>query len=249
MNTAGYWKAGCAAAITVFCFRGPAAQEVVQIQPEIAVSGVKAFGINLGYRSSWGAEQLMSNVVMNPGFEGIVDRCLVAALPVDRYRFLDRSKWNGRSDEFWAGAEYQVRTGRAAGFMGKIVSSRKAGSQGLPEFTTSEPLPPMEPGDRIALTKLTDDQLPTQWWIPAEFAGQVGISREPRPGSPGIRSLRLLPQPNSAAEIHSYLDTIGSRAGALLPITGNWRLAFWTRAAQRGQPYCQVRPHRWTRLG
>jgi hypothetical protein len=230
LSTAGYLKTGCAAAITLFCFRGPAAQEAVQIQPEIAVSGVEPFGINLGFRSSWGAEQLMSNVVMNPGFEGIVDRCLVAALPVDRYRFLDKAKWNGRADEFWAGAEYQVRTGRAAGFTGKIVSSRKTGFEGLPEFTTSEPLPPMEPGDRITLTKLTDDQLPTQWWIPAESSGQVGISREPRPGSAGIRSLRLRPQPNSAAEIHSYLDTIGSRAGALLPITGNWRLAFWTRA-------------------
>jgi hypothetical protein len=230
LRAAPYWKAGCTAAITLFCFRGPAAEGVVKIEPEIAVSGVRPFGINLGFRSSWGAEQLMSNVVMNPGFEGIVDRGLIAAVPLDRYRFLDNSQWNGRSDDFWVGAEYQVRTGHAAGFTGKIVGSRKSGAQGLPEFSSDSPLPALEPGDRISLTKITDDRLPTQWWIPADSAGQVGISREPRPGSAGLRSLQLRPQLNASAEIHSYLDTIGGRAGALLPIIGKWRLAFWTRA-------------------
>jgi len=225
-----HWKTGSIAAATLFCFRGPDAQGVVTIQPQVAVSDVRPFGINLGFRSSWGAEQLMSNVVMNPGFEGIIDRCLVTALPLDRYRFLENSKWFGRPVEFWVGAEYQVLTGNAAGFTGKIVSSKKAGLQGLPEFSSSDPLPTMEAGDKVALTKATDDQLPTQWWIPAESAGQLGISREPRTGSAGIRSLEFHPRASGTAEIHSYLDAIGGRAGALLPVTGHWRLAFWTRS-------------------
>ena len=233
MKTIYFCGAGRVAAMLLFCFRGPAADGVVRIQAESAVSNVRRFGVNLGFRSSWGAEQLMANVVMNPGFEGIVDRCLVTAIPLDTHRFLDDSKWFGRPDEFWAGAEYQIRTGRSAGRGGRIVNSKKAGTRGLPEFVTTDELPPLEPGDRITLTKLTNDRLPTQWWIPTESAGRFSISLEPRPGSPGQRSLRFEPKPKSTAEVHSYLDTIGGRAGVLLPITGKWRLSFWARARQQ----------------
>src|SRR6185312_540164 len=169
-------------AISFFCFSGPAAEDVVKIQPQIAVAGVKRFGVNLGFRTSWGAEQLMSNVIMNPGFEGIVDRCLVAAAPLDSHRFLDQASWLARADDFWTGATFEVLTGKSAGATGKISDSKKSGTNGLPEFSVDQQLPPLEAGDRISLTKLTDDQLPTQWWIPGDSTGRVSVSMEPRPG-------------------------------------------------------------------
>jgi len=216
---------GIALAVAALCLRGSASDGVTKIDPEVAVAGVKRFGINLGLRTSWGAEQLISNVVMNPGFEGIVDRSLVAAEPVGPYHFLDQASWLGRQDNFWAGATYQILTGQSAGSGGKIAGSKNIGSLGLPEYTTAEPLPPLAPGDRIALTQVNDIHLPTQWWIPKDSAGLVSVAMEPRPHSKGVRSLRLTP----GAEIHSYLDTIGERAGILLPISGSWRLAFWAR--------------------
>jgi hypothetical protein len=231
LKAAGRVKIGLVAALAVFGFRGPAASGMITILPDVAVSGVQPFGVNLGFRTSWGAEQLVSNVIMNPGFEGIVDRSLVAAVPLDPYRFLDQSKWLGRQDQFWAGAEFQVRTGISAGYTGKIVTSKKTGATGFPEFSALEELPPLEPGDRIALTKVTDELLPTQWWIPADSAAQFAVSKDRRPGSPGVRSLEFRPRPNSAVEIHSYLDRIGDRAGILLPVVGKWRLSFWARSA------------------
>ena len=125
-------------------------RESLRSNPTSRYSNVKPFGVNLGFRTSWGAEQLISNVIMNPGFEGVVDRCLVTAVPLDRRHFLDQFSWFGRSDRFWVGAGFQIRTGTATGYTGKIVDSRKSGARGLPEFTTAEPLPALEQGDRIA---------------------------------------------------------------------------------------------------
>ena len=62
------WSTAAAVLVGALCLREPAAGETVKILPEIAVSGVQRFGVNLGYRTSWGAEQLISNVIMNPGF-------------------------------------------------------------------------------------------------------------------------------------------------------------------------------------
>src|SRR5581483_481762 len=230
MNPADVGKTALVAALAVYCFRDPAGEKRVVIQPEIAVADVQRFGVNIGFRTSWGAEQLMSNVLMNPGFEGIIDRCLVDAKPVDDHRFVDRSRWLGRQDRFWTGATFQIRTGPSAGYTGRIADSKKNGSLGLPEFTAAEPLPLFSPGDRIALTRISDAGLPTQWWIPTDSTGRVSISSETRPRSRGVRSLRLSPQTDRGAETHSYLDAIGHRAGALLPISGKWRLSFWSCA-------------------
>jgi Glycosyl transferases group 1 len=217
-----------AATLCTSCF---AAEDVVRIDTAVAVHDVPRFGVNLGFRTSWGAEQLMANVVMNPGFEGIVDRCLVTVMPLDRYRFLERSPQLARDDQFWAGATFEVRTGSAAGYTGRIVASRKKGASGLPEFTAANPLPDdLAPGDRIALTRTSDDDLPSQWWFPADSQKRAAVRHEARPGSAGVRSLELRGDRGAPAEVHSYLDAIGSRTGNLLPLAGRWRLSFWSRA-------------------
>src|SRR6185369_12293034 len=166
---------------------------------------------------------------MNPGFEGIIDRAIVVVKSADRYSFTDDTDWLARPDGFWIGALYDVRTGPSAGQTGVLGDSRRAGKNGLPEFITADPAPPLNPGDVIALTRTADAELPTNWWIPGSAQGFVAVdSAHRRPGSPGGRSLALTPTSGHSAEVISYLDAIGDRAGKMLPVTGRWQLRFWS---------------------
>jgi hypothetical protein len=208
-----------------------------QVEPVAVVSSPKRLGVNLGSWTAWGAEQLSSNVLKNPGFEGLVDRAIVIVRRADQQRFADDTNWLGREDGFWAGAHYDVRTGTSAGRQGLIADSRKAAGDGLPEFITVGETPTLEPGDVVSLTRINDSGLPAQWWIPQQANHSVStISHDKRPGSPGIRSLLLKPSPGRPAEIISYLDAIGDRAGKLLPVNGAWRFSFWSRSGEGGTP-------------
>jgi hypothetical protein len=218
------------------------AAEVVnlQVETEPAVKNVQRIGVNLGTWTSWGAEQLMANILKNPGFEGLVDRTVVVVKWRGEHRFTDDAGWLARPDGFWTGARYDVRTGPAAGHVGRVVDSRRTGRDGLPEFITDEETPALTPGDIVTLTRQSDAQLPTHWWIATDARGQVTTSvGQVRPGSSGKRSLSLTVVAKRPAEISSYLDTIGERAGKLLPVNGAWRLAFWGRV-ENGDPTLTV---------
>lgn len=209
-----------------------ASEEVhLSIEAEPKVKNVQRIGVNLGTWTSWGAEQLMANVLKNPGFEGLIDRAVVVVKWRGERRFTDDAGWLARPDGFWTGARYDVRTGPSAGALGRVVDSRRAGRDGLPEFITDEEAPPLTPGDIVTLTRQSDALLPTHWWIAADARGQVTTTPgQLRPGSSGKRALSLTVVAKRPAEVASYLDTVGERAGKLLPVTGMWRLAFWCRA-------------------
>ncbi|MDX2034423.1 MAG: hypothetical protein SF339_27355 [Blastocatellia bacterium] len=210
------------------------------VETTTRVKDVKRLGANLGLWTYWGAEQLMSNVLKNPGFEGLIDRAVVIVSRADRQGFSDDTTWLGRADGFWTGAEFEVRTGLSAGVRGRIGGSRKAGANGLPEFTTVGEAPQLVPGDVISLTRETESELPTQWWYPPESTSYVMPERnDRRPNSAGRRSLAIKPPADRAVEIISFLDTIGERAGKLLPVRGAWRLSFWSRACA-GRPSINV---------
>ncbi|MFN0085249.1 MAG: hypothetical protein ACKVX9_07665 [Blastocatellia bacterium] len=211
---------------------------LVEATPRVA--GVRRLGVNLGLWSYWGAEQLMNNVLKNPGFEGLIDRAVVIVSQAGRQGFSDDTTWLGRPDGFWAGAEFEVRTGLSTGASGKIAASRKAGGNGLPEFTTVGEAPQLAQGDVISITRELESALPTQWWYPPESTGFVSPERnDRRPNSPGRRSLALRPPADRAVEVISFLDAIGDRAGKLLPVRGAWRLSFWSRACA-GRPSISV---------
>lgn len=176
-------------------------------------------GLNLGIWTSWGAEQLSANVLMNPGFEGVIDRAIVVVRDPQGDSFSDDTDWLARPPGFWNQAAFHVLTGREAGKQGTVLRSSRT------FFQLANPLPGLAPGDIVAVTKTDDQQLPTQWWL--EGQGHAIDRSSPRPGSFGHRSLRLLP--NSAAA--SYLDAIGDRAGKLLPLNGEWTLSVWARAS------------------
>lgn len=202
--------------------QAPPADDIVEavVSRSPSLAAPSRIGLNLGVWTSWGAEQLSANVLMNPGFEGVIDRAIVAVRGPQGDSFSDDTDWLARSPGFWNDAAFYVLTGREAGKQGTIL--RSSGTS----FQHARPLPGLASGDIVAVTKTDDQQLPTQWWL--EGQGHASDPASPRPGSPGRRSLRLVP--HSAAA--SYLDAIGDRAGKLLPLTGEWTLSLWARAAK-----------------
>lgn len=210
----------------------------LRVSNRIIVPAVMRFGVNLGTWTAWGAEQLSANVVKNPGFEGIVDRAIAIPQSSGDGSFDDAPSWLARPDGFWDGARFDIRTGPFAGKQGTIAHSSHTGLLGLPSFVVRETAETPQPGEAVSLTKESADTLPTQWWFAGSLAAYSPAPGEIRPASPGTRSLRLVAA-GSIAEVDSYMDAIGGRAGKLLPLEGEWKLSFWTRL-EKGQGSLKV---------
>ena len=205
------------------------------------VANVEPIGMNLGHSTYWGAEQLSRNVLQNPGFEGIVDRALVRVAHADHDRFSDDQTWLAREDGFWSGATYEILTGAASGAHGSIFDSRTAGRHALPELITDGLDDRLAPGDIVALTHIRDDLPPTHWWLPDGTKGRVQVdATRIAPTSPGRRSLALTPLPGATLRLSSHLDTIGTRAGKLLPIEGSWLFSLWIHAETGDPPRVRI---------
>ncbi len=197
---------------------------------QVLVSGVSRFGINLGGWSFWGADQLSSNIVKNPGFEGLIDAAIAVPAHNGPGSFDDSPNWLARPDGFWEGARYSIRSGVNAGKEGTVVHSSQKDLWGLPSFVTSEEEAIPNPGDAIAIMKDTGIDLPNQWWYSNDPGNSfLPETKQRRPASPGSRSLRVIAGGSTAATVSSYFDSIGERAGKMLPLAGTWNLSFWVR--------------------
>jgi len=210
----------------------------IEVLPDIQTPNVPRIGLNLGERSIFGGAQLIRNILLNPGFEGQIDRTVVIVAHATDQGFDDDMSWSGRPDGFWSGARFDVRSGKAAGQGGILSDSQKRGEDGLPTFSTKEPAPDLSAGDAIILTRINDANLPTTWASPRDTpSDQVTPElNDKRPGSSGRRSLALIPLPNAPkrvtppARVTAYFDAIGDRAGKLLPIDGKWKFSIWARS-------------------
>lgn len=207
-----------------------------QIDEKPIATDVPRLGINLGESVAWGASQFTANILNNPGFEGIIDRAIVIVKSADTHGFLDDTDWLARPNGFWAGAKFDVRSGSQASTQGVLSDSVAVGRDGLPEFIVQGSAPALAAGDVVSLTRINDDALPDQWWFSKDpLAGQLAVDKEDkRPNSSGKRSLAIKPSKDKAVEVISYLDSIGDRAGKLLPVNGNWRLGFWLKESESG---------------
>jgi hypothetical protein len=191
-------------------------------------------GINLGQWNSLGSQQYMRNVLMNPGLEGRIDRIIIVASQADENSFSDETGM-GYPDNSWSGAEYEIRSGRFIGERGKIVKSARSGSNGFPQYFSQEPLPPIEKGNVIVLTKKAHLDEVDLWRINDFSVVRVDYLRK-RPGSYGKQSVSFKPTLNRRAEMTFDLDTIFERAGKMLPINGNWEVSLWAYTDQEGTP-------------
>jgi len=195
--------------------------------PQASQGDVQRFGLNLGGSSTWGAEQLMSNIVKNPGFEGTQDRTLIVIKEINHHTIVDDTPWLARDKDFWTGGEFHVLTGAAAGKSGSIIESDRQGKKG-PAYLSLDPLPNgLTVGDAVSIANATPANGVAMWWI---GAGRVHTTTsDRRPGSPGKQSAHLLASNGQRSALHHYFDTIGNRAGKLLVLTGKWKLSFWAR--------------------
>ncbi|HLW69477.1 MAG TPA: hypothetical protein VKS22_02530, partial [Candidatus Binataceae bacterium] len=194
---------------------------VVAASPSI--NNIPRIGVNLSPWTYYGAEQYQSNIVMNPGFEPIIDRSLVSVATSGKHGFTNSSTWPAYANNFWNGATFEVLTGQSAGVTGNIVSSQMTGWNGLPWFGTgAKPPPAVAAGDVISLTTTeASGGFPADWWWPASSNNQISINTaDARPGSPGISSGQLKLQAYQNTEIDEYWDTLPNTipGGKFLPI-------------------------------
>lgn len=198
-----------------------AAQPLAQDMPRI--------GLNLGSWNSWGAEQLMSNILKNPGFEAPLDRQIVAVRHAEAFRFSDSETWLKRDDGFWAGASYDIRTGQFAGQRGNLSDSRAQGRHGLPEYFAEQPLALRDSEVVVLSRSVGGGEIPFWRTAPALPGALRAVPQERRPGSPGSQAVALQAG-SQAVALLAYFDDIAPRAGKLLPVAGKWRFAVWARA-------------------
>ncbi|MEY4762954.1 MAG: hypothetical protein RLZZ200_2810 [Pseudomonadota bacterium] len=190
------------------------------------------YGLNVGRPSTWGADQLRANVLANPGFEPTTDRALVIVGESGSRSFVDDVAWLARADGFWSGSTYDVRSGAGAGENGRVLSSRRRQPKGPDEFFMDSGAERLETGDVISVTRPVDATPAPLWW--KGTSGRVLSSDDTAPGSPGRQAVRLIGSRKEPAELLHYLDTLGGRAGQLLPVSGRWKLVFWTKARAPG---------------
>jgi hypothetical protein len=199
----------------------PAAQPVQRAVPRI--------GLNLGGSSTWGADQLINNVLKNPGFEAPLDRTLVIARDIGRNTVTDDNAWLARPDGFWDGATFDVRTGLAAGSGGQVLESTRVENKGAARFYL-DPFPVgLASGDGLSVSITRGSDKVPMWW--SAGGGRVSTSTaQIRPGSPGLQSVHLVAGVGGHGQLMHYLDMIGNRAGKLLLVNGEWTLSVWARS-------------------
>lgn len=226
----GATRAMAAALVLAALTAATAAAAELTLAPAGAVGGgaLPRLGLNLGGASTWGAEQLMNNIVKNPGFEAGIERTLVVVARIDGDTVEDDTAWLARPAGFWQAARYDVRTGRAAGAGGRIVAAGRAGGAGAARLTLFPVPAGLAPGDTLVVSADAPPAQPPLWWV---GSGMVGAQAGQRPGGAGRQVARLNALPGVPAALFHHFDTIGARAGKLLPLHGRWRLGLWARAA------------------
>ncbi len=199
------------------------------VDPNPTIPTTERIGMNMSFWTSYGAEQYQKNVIMNPGFEGQVDRIVVIVSQSDQTSFSD-GQGLGQQDGHWNGASFEVRSGQSVGATGTIEKSLNQGANGLPQYFTTGAPPPVAVNDVIILTMDTTPTPVQQWWINTASLPAVTLDNSSvPPGSTGTYALMLAPTDQAPAEADSYLDSMNSVAGNLIVLTGDWQFSCWLR--------------------
>lgn len=199
------------------------------VNPTVVVPNLTRLGMNMSFRSPYAAEQYIKNVLMNPGFEGVVERIAVIVNNPDNQGFSDNQKGLGQPDGFWTGCDYEVRSGQHAGYRGVISNSLNESTDGLPRYFTEGTAPTLSKNDVVVITKTSEPAIPTLWSPSNNSAVHVDCGNT-RPGSTGTCSAVI--DPNT--ELNFYLDTEQGEAGNLLNVKGDWNFSVWVKGEGKG---------------
>lgn len=186
---------------------------------------VPRVGINLGAWNSWGAQQYMENVLMNPGFEGVIDRDVVKVKRSEGREVLLENEIE--LENFWVGAKIARLGSKKEPWQGVVKEQNGA-------LLVLEDEAQLDGGDQLVLTKSWTGEKIAKWWIPDKAKHLVSPSQDSAPHSDGEQSVELRLSEEVLPSINYYLDTIAEKAGKMLPIEGKWKLSFWAKGSNQG---------------
>ncbi|MCZ7557364.1 MAG: hypothetical protein M5R41_13265 [Bacteroidia bacterium] len=207
----------------------------IGVLDSVLLSDVPRLGINAGGRSWWGADQILKNLIDNPGFEAGEFASLVLADNGATGRSMRMAFWDpawnneqygiGWPVGFWNNAEYEFFWGSAKGRSGRVASFRHEGGSLVFDFDTDGTAP-----QRMSVMRIQRDI--------AGFNGNGSIvdATSVRPGSPGKQALRLS---NGGYSFRYYMDSLwrdgDPSAGKLLVINGEYVCRLWARGLRGGE--------------
>lgn len=228
------------AAVALLCLNAfqvgsaTATPTVVHISDDTILTGVVPFGLNLTAPEPYGANQILNNIILNPGFEDGVYGMVFHSDEGATGRRVPQAFWDpawnndehgvGQPTGFWDGAEYEIVYGPAKGRHGKI--ERFAIENGKSVFYLD-----------------SDGAAPEKWDVLFVRRDSPGVnSADPtttRPGSPGKQSLRLRYPGDWKPAFAHYADSVwrdsDPSAGKLFLVRGDWRLEFWAKSKEPGE--------------
>lgn len=185
-------------------------------------------GVNLGQCTDYGPEQLMKNMITNPGFEGTVDRQIITVSHADTTGF-DAAQKSGDPDGWWDNGQFEVLSGISAGNRGIIASSLEKGEREFPSYTVKGIAPSLKEGDAVLLMQTRPD---SNVWIPSDSDGRViPDTSHARPGSTGVQSLKMVSTEGAPSSVRFFYNGAANEdKGNFLPLNGSWTLTFWMTA-------------------
>lgn len=222
------WRAGLLLCLWQLALGPAQGAGEAQLTPGPNTAHWPRLGLNLGHRTAWGAEQLMANVLRNPGLEAGIDGALVVVSQAAGGLVSDNAAALNRTEGFWVGARFTVLAGADAGTEGAVRDSHPApGSPAGPSRFLLDPQPArLAAGDVIAVQGQQAAEPVPLWWTQGRVRSLAG---QGRPGSPGRQSVRLDASSVTEAALLNHLDGITARAGKLLKVQGPWLFSIWAR--------------------
>ena len=204
----------------------------INVSSNVAVPGVKRFGMNLGWATNYDSGQIMKNLVFrNPGFEGLISRSIVRCVSGTSTGFVDENPNAHWATGFWNGASYEVIVGSAKGRAGTVsTSTAPSGGSGTQfQFADSGVAPTA--GDYILLRKIESGGA-TAGWLPTASGGGAIVEEtsDLAADTQGHQAVRLTANGSGqSARIQAVFDA--SVAGPFVQLNGSFRLSFKAKGA------------------
>ena len=204
----------------------------INVSSNVAVPGVKRFGLNLGWATNYDSGQIMKNLLFrNPGFEGLIYRSIVRCVSGTPTGCIDENPGTHWPTGFWNGAAYEVIVGGGKGRAGTVMTSTAPSGGNGTQFQFADSGVAPAAGDYILLRK-TESGGAAAGWVPT-VAGGGAVADETSdlaPDTQGHQAIRLTANGSGqSARIQGVFDA--SVAGPFVQLNGSFRLSFKAKGA------------------